>query len=165
MPTLNVFKWIWKSSSVMKTKSFAWLLLSDRLNTKDLLKRRHWKVTEDFSCMLYRGDFHEDKFHLFFQCVFSQRIWIYLQIDWGQDTDLRSAISAAKLDFHKPFFTEVVILACWNIWKQRNGKIFEAKRPTFSAWKRDFIHDISMLGHRIKSKHHSALIVWIGSLL
>jgi hypothetical protein len=59
---------------------------------------------------------------------------------------------------------EVVILACWNIWKYRNGAIFDFVRPTFSGWRRAFIHDISMLGHRIKSKHHSALMASIGRL-
>ncbi|XP_071677070.1 uncharacterized protein [Lolium perenne] len=40
---IPVFKWIWKSSCIMKHKFFDWLLLNDRLNTRDLLKRRHWK--------------------------------------------------------------------------------------------------------------------------
>jgi hypothetical protein len=56
------------------------------------------------------------------------------------------------------------MLGCWNIWKQRNGLIFRFERPTFAAWKRAFVHDISMLGHRIKSKHQDELMAWIGSL-
>ena len=39
---LGVSKWIWKSCCVLRTKFFAWLLLNDRLNTRDLLQRRHW---------------------------------------------------------------------------------------------------------------------------
>jgi hypothetical protein len=35
----TVYSWLWKSACMMKLKVFAWLLLSDRLNTKDLLKR------------------------------------------------------------------------------------------------------------------------------
>jgi hypothetical protein len=34
----------------------------------------------------------------------------------------------------------------------------------FGRWKRAFIHDLSMLGHRIKNKHHDELMAWIGSL-
>jgi hypothetical protein len=40
----KVYTWLWKSSCVMKRKVFAWLLLVDRLNTRDLLRRRHWNV-------------------------------------------------------------------------------------------------------------------------
>jgi hypothetical protein len=57
---------------------------------------------------------------------------------------------------------EVVILACWNIRGMVSFFMFE--RPTFFSWKRSFVHDISMLGHRIKQKHHSSLMAWIGSL-
>lgn len=38
------YKWIWKSKCTMKLKMFAWLLLSDRLNTKNMLRRRHFVV-------------------------------------------------------------------------------------------------------------------------
>jgi hypothetical protein len=66
---------------------------------------------------------------------------------------------ATKLAFRKPFIMEVVMLGCWNIWKQRNGLIFRFERPTFAAWKRAFVQDFTILGHRIKSKHHDELMV------
>jgi hypothetical protein len=34
------FKWIWKSKCTPKLNFFAWLVLSDRLNTRNILKRR-----------------------------------------------------------------------------------------------------------------------------
>ena len=37
-PLLN---WIWKSCCILKTKFFAWLVIMDRLNTKDMLIKRH----------------------------------------------------------------------------------------------------------------------------
>ena len=33
-------KWIWKSKCMSKHKVFAWLILNDRLNTKDMMIRR-----------------------------------------------------------------------------------------------------------------------------
>jgi hypothetical protein len=36
-------------------------------------------------------------------------------------------------DFNKPFFFEVIFIACWNIWKQRNNAVFERVLPTFRA--------------------------------
>jgi hypothetical protein len=161
---MPVFKWLWKSSCMMRVKFFAWLLLVDRLNSRDMLQRRHWKVTEDVHCVLCPTGAREDRMHLFFECNFSQRVWNYLQIDWSLAQDIQGSISAAKLAFRKPFFMEVLMLACWNIWKQRNGKIFRNDRPTFGGWKRAFIHDLSMLGHRIKNKHHDELMAWIGIL-
>jgi hydroxymethylpyrimidine pyrophosphatase-like HAD family hydrolase len=34
-------QWIWKSKCTSKHKFFAWLIVHDRLNTKDMLLRRH----------------------------------------------------------------------------------------------------------------------------
>ena len=160
-----VYSWLWKSSCTMKLKVFAWLLLSDRLNTRDLLRRRNWKVTEDKHCVLCVTRAYEDRFHLFFTCNFSQRVWSYLQIDWSLGSDIQGAMSAARRDFNKPFFMEVMIVACWHIWKQRNGKIFQHERPTFARWRASFIHDISLLQYRIKAKFKDSFLAWISSLL
>ena len=37
----QTYKWLWKSKVTMKIKVCGWLLLSDRLNTRNMLKRRH----------------------------------------------------------------------------------------------------------------------------
>jgi hypothetical protein len=140
-----VYSWIWKSACIMRTKTFAWLLLSDRLNTCDLLVRRHWKVIEDKHCVLCVTRDYEDRTHLFFDCLFSRRVWAYLQINWSMGDNVQSILAAAKRDFAQPFFMEILIMACWNIWKIRNGKIFENQRPTFTKWKNAFIHDMTIL--------------------
>jgi hypothetical protein len=73
-------------------------------------------------------------------------------------------MQAARASFGKPFFMEVVILACRNIWLLRNGKIFRNERPTFAKWKCNFIHDISLIKFRIKAKFLDSLSDWISSL-
>jgi hypothetical protein len=100
---MPMFKWIWKSSCMMRTKFFAWLLLSDRVNTRDMLQRCHWKVTDDTHCVLCPTGAYEDRFHLFFECNFSQRVWNYLQINWSQGQDIQAAATTAKAAFSKPF--------------------------------------------------------------
>jgi hypothetical protein len=75
-----------------------------------------------------------------------------------------SAIIAAKREFSQPFFMEVLITALWNIWKQRNAKIFEHVRPTFAKGKANFVHDLYLLQHRIKTKFRAGLLSWIENL-
>ena len=70
----------------------------------------------------------------------------------------------ARRDFAKPFFTEVVFIACWNIWTIRNGKVFRNERPSFNRWRSSFIHDISLMTHMIKSKFRDELFRWIAFL-
>jgi hypothetical protein len=106
------YLWIWKSRCTMKIKVFAWLLLSDRLNTKDMLQRRHWHVTDNYDCVLCSNGDREDRDHLFFNCNFSSRIWNYLQIKWGTGCSLVQSAEIARRSFRHVFFTEVTALAC-----------------------------------------------------
>jgi hypothetical protein len=71
----------------------------------------------------------------------------------------------AKEDFRKPFFTEIVLIACWNIWKVRNATIFEKVMPTFRGWKGAFIHDLTLHKYRVKGKKLVELSKWIDTLL
>jgi hypothetical protein len=118
---------------MMRTKSFAWLLLNDRVNTRDMLLHKNWNVTKDTHCVLCPTRAYEDILHLFFNYNFSQRVWSYLQTDWSQAQDIQAVAFAARNDFAKPFFMEVVIIALWNIWKERNGQIFKMRDLLFLA--------------------------------
>lgn len=46
-----LFKWLWASSNLGKHKFFFWLLLRDRLNTRNLLRRKNMEL-DDYSCEL-----------------------------------------------------------------------------------------------------------------
>src|SRR6266540_3643166 len=156
----TIYKWIWKSSCIMRTKVFAWLLLSDRLNTRDLLKCHHWNVTDDTHCVLCVAHAYEERFHLFFTCNFSQRIWNYLQIDWSLGDDIQSATSAARREFGMPFFTEVVILVYWHIWKLRNGIFFS--RNTQPLANGSVILFMTFLCLGIELKLNIVMFSWLG---
>jgi hypothetical protein len=74
--------------------------------------------------------------HLFFKCMFSTRIWNYLQIPWKPGDTVDSLIAAKKC-FKGPCF---VILACWCIWKQANDWIFKGIcRRTETSSLRDYV--------------------------
>jgi hypothetical protein len=79
--------------------------------------------------------------------------------------DTRGDVHHSKEIFAKPFFTEVVILACWHIWKQRNGKVFEHIRPSFGSWKAQFVHEAFLHVHRVKHKHAAIFKSWTENLL
>lgn len=100
--------------------------------------------------------------HLFFSCNFSIRIWNYLQVDWFQGSNMQQCISKARRDFGHPFFLEVVFTAAWNIWILRNCQTFRAERASFGAWKCKFVHDISLLAHRVRTRLGQSY--WLGSI-
>jgi hypothetical protein len=160
----SVYRWLWKSCCIMRHKMFAWLVLRDRINTRDLIQRRHWHVTDDTHCELCPGHIYEDRAHLFFECNFSVRIWNYLQITWQSNDDLQAVVSAAKNGFGQPFFMEVVVMAIWNIWLLQNGKFFNQEKPSVVRWKSKFFHDMYNLQYRIKAKLKDKLLAWLEDL-
>jgi hypothetical protein len=104
---------------VLGIKIFAWLLVSDRLHTRDMLRLRNWNVITDFTCVLCPTHTTEDWIHLFFDCNISRRIWNYLQVEWTQEDTVEDMFISAIKSFSKPFFTEVIILACWYMEKEK----------------------------------------------
>lgn len=62
--------------------SSSWLL-SDRLNTRNILRRRGKHLDEGYSCVLYHDNVEETVLHLFFDCTLSTTRWFILDIHWG----------------------------------------------------------------------------------
>jgi hypothetical protein len=49
--TSPIFQWMWKTCARGRHKFFFWLLLNDRLNTRNLLKRQNMDL-QDYNCVL-----------------------------------------------------------------------------------------------------------------
>jgi hypothetical protein len=50
------FKWIWKTKVTKKLKMFVWLLFRDRINSRNLLKRKSFQIEgDDYNCVVQLG--------------------------------------------------------------------------------------------------------------
>ena len=94
-PAPSPFQWIWKSRVLPKHQIFFWLLLQDRLNTRDLLARKQFHI-ENYNCVLCSQGMSEEYIHLFFECDFSRNFWWKLYLEWDTDLDLFSMLIQAK---------------------------------------------------------------------
>ena len=88
----NTFKWVWKSKCTPRLKFFAWLILMDRLNTKDMLQRRNFHVQPNSHCVMCNAGVVEDLRHLFFDCPFAAACWQKLGILWGSSNDIHTLL-------------------------------------------------------------------------
>lgn len=78
----SLFKWMWKSRARNHHKFFFWLLLRDRLNCRNLLRRKNMHL-DCYNCAVCVGNTEETIMHIFFDCPFSQACWIFLGIQWN----------------------------------------------------------------------------------
>jgi hypothetical protein len=58
------FQWMWKSKCQGKHKVFFWLLLNDRLNTQNLLRRKRFHL-QSTNCVMCSHNVEETLHHLF----------------------------------------------------------------------------------------------------
>ena len=111
------FKWLWKSSCQNKHNVFFWLLLKDRLSTRELLRRRNMNIP-DYSCVFCPSTEDESLEHLFISC------WAKIDLLVGDD-DPFATLEHLKHQLGVPFFMDIIILMSWCIWMQRNDLTFK----------------------------------------
>lgn len=161
----EVFTWIWKTKCNMKWKVFAWLLMVDRVNTRNMLKRRQFALAnDDYSCMLCSTPPEETLVHLFYQCPFACACWSSLGIAWPASVDHFEIMHAGKRAWQGPMFMEVFIVAAWGIWKERNDKLFRGIPPSLHSWKARFKEDFGLLVHRSPQRAFAFINSFVGLL-
>jgi hypothetical protein len=91
------FIWIWDSKCSNKIKVFTWLLMINRLNVRNILRRRKYRLEgNDYSCPLCARNREDTTFHLFFTCPFSFECWRHLGFNWNFNLDFHSMMLEAK---------------------------------------------------------------------
>lgn len=155
-----VFKKIWKSKCTPRIKFFAWLILVDRLNTKDMLQRRHLNIQSTATCVMCNAGVLETIDHLFFDCPFAQDCWASIGITWDNSLQLLDRISQAQTTHSIPSFTEAALIAAWELWKLRNDKVFQRKNPSRDIWISNFKHQGRLQSVRFSDDLRSSFCVW-----
>jgi hypothetical protein len=154
-----LFSWLWGSNNLGKHKFFFWLLLRDRLSTRNLLRRKNMFL-EDYSCVLCNSGQEETFFHLFFECPFSTSCWHFISIHWNLNLQPLDMIISAREDFGSNIFREIIITACWAIWLVRNGVIFDNEQASVNEWRRRFKKEIGFVCTKAKPARQAALNLW-----
>ena len=128
-------------------------LLADRLNTRNMLRRRHFNINDEFNCVLCNSGVEETIEHLIFTCPFSSSCWVKVGIAWNMNRSRIDAIQTARRSFKGELFFEIVGIVAWNIWKERNNYIFRHIPPSLAAWRERSKADLLWLKFRVDKAH------------
>lgn len=159
-----LFPWLWASSNLGKHKFFFWLLIKDRLNTRNLLRRKNMEL-DDYNCVLCNASHEETSFHLFFECAFSQACWNTIPVNWNMNLPPLDKVIDARTDFGSPLFREIFITACWAIWTTRNAIIFDNGQINVNLWNRQFKEELGLVCTKVKPTRQASLSLWRDSYL
>ena len=136
------------------------------MNSRNLLRRKHFKIENDnYNCILCNLNTEEFTYHLFFTCPFSETCWNMIDIHWDHELNFFETIQKARIEWNTNFFMEVFSIAAWEIWKQRNAKVFRNTPATPQSWKRSFICTVQQHLYRLQQSQSSTVQDWINSLL
>lgn len=160
----KLFTKIWKTANRLRHKIFFWLLLHDRVNTRNLLNRKNMFL-ESYDCVFCNEHSEETLRHLFQDCVFTQECWKSTFPSKKPGISSYDDIMLIYSLLPKGIALEIIIQGCWRIWTQRNGKIFRKEVPSINCWKYRLKEDLQLLQYRIKAKYKDVLLEWIAAHL
>ena len=160
----DVYKWIWKGLCQPKPKIFFWLLVSDRLSTRNILRRRQMHLPS-YNCVMCLNSHEETRSHLFLHCPFARECWQHIRIDVPLDSDFPEVTEMFKDQIQSRFFIAAIILMCWSIWTSRNKLIFEGIQPSPAAAKEIFQKELLLLKHRVRVSLSLQLEQWIQTFM
>lgn len=154
---------VWTTKCSKKIKVFMWLLFKDRLNKRNILRRKNQKMEGNDYKVLCALRSEETAFHLFFS--FSLACWLEIGISWNRTAESFSMVQQANTTFQQPFFMEIFAIAAWQIWKLRNAKIFQRERPSPRNGIINFCDSVHAQMHRMSGSLNSSLSLWTSSFV
>jgi hypothetical protein len=157
-------RWIWSSSCQSKHKVFFWLVLKDRISTRELLKRKKMQLP-DYTCVLCNEAIEESLTHLMLGCQFARQCWAIVNVEVDLDLDPFKILESFKEQLGVHFFMEVIILMSWSIWRSRNDFIFRQIQPSIVSIKANFREEFGWLLLRAKRAYFPVIEQWIANLV
>ncbi|XP_059070479.1 uncharacterized protein LOC131860126 [Cryptomeria japonica] len=131
-------KLVWSSPVLPKVGVFTWLALKKRILTGERLSRLGF--LGPFRCVMCKKA-DESLDHLLLQCEEAQMVWNFLLGKLGWQTPLPNSVfellSSWNIQSHISVFSSVWLVApslvVWEIWKERNRRIFQEKEESSAS--------------------------------
>ena len=155
-----IFGWIWKSSYQPKHKVFFWLVLLDKVSTRNLLRRKHMFLPS-YNCALCDDNIEESVDHLFLDCRIARECWALIGLNVISSPDMVQRFENLRSQIGKRFFMEVIIVMCWCIWTIRNDAIFREIPACSLRCLEIFKSTFKQLLWRAKKKYFPSIELWL----
>lgn len=153
------FRDIWNLPIPSSIKIFLFLLLKDKLLTKDVMMRRNFNC-QTACCPMCNTNQVETGFHLFFTCPFARELWNRLNHYLGRQLLVLSSsvqdtwrstqhASSPQMKTEGHMF---LAAALWSIWKQRNMRIFENRVASLDVVLRWLVEEATLWKKALKRR-------------
>jgi hypothetical protein len=155
-----IYRLLWKSKCQPKHRVFYWLWLKNRLNTRDMLRRRNMEL-DSYSCENCLWQREETLYHLFLRCNFAKACWSSIGITPPRISNPEVAAANLNHQLNVPFSMEIIILMTWSIWKSRNEWLFSSKDPSVHRCTQEFSKELRLIMQRAQRKFDTSIPNWL----
>nr|TKW21537.1 hypothetical protein SEVIR_4G125500v2 [Setaria viridis] len=100
-----------------------------------------------------------------FQCPFSVACWHKIGFHWNKAACIHDRLVLARQTMQLPYFIEIFIVASWELWNLRNGKIFDGNRASIHLCTLKFKEQVVLQLHCVKDDFRPIVIQWLDSIL
>ena len=159
-----IYRKLWKSNCRLRHKIFFWMLLYDRVSTRNMLHRKNMYLP-DYNCALCLDRTQETLIHLFWDCHFAFNCWNCILPNIQRGISTYDEIGMMITLLPQDLAMEIIIMGCWAIWMVRNDKIFNSIPTSIDRWKFIFLTELHLLKFRIKEKFSDSFCSWLDTLL
>lgn len=129
----HIYRIIWSCSSRLRHKIFFWLLLHDRVNTRNLLHRKSMHL-DSYACALCAEQVKETLMHLFWDCPFALNCWNHILPTRNRGISSFDEICIRTQEINNEIALDIIIMSCWSLWSVRNDKIFRQAPAHLNRW-------------------------------
>ena len=136
---------------ILRYKIFFWMLIHDRVNTRNLLNRKSFHIPS-YNCVLCALDTEETSQHLIWDCPFALGCCDSITTERFRGISIYDEVMNNRVAFPRGVAMEITIMGAWHIWMQRNDYIFHARRPSITNWRRRLKKDLILLEHKNKKE-------------
>lgn len=110
-PAPSIFPKIWKNATMLRYKIFFWLLLHDRVNSRNLLHRKSFHLPL-YNCELCHSSTEETALHLFWDCNFAFSCWESILGHRNRGISVYDEITLLAQALPTPIGMEIIIMGC-----------------------------------------------------
>ena len=156
----SIFSQLWKTACRLRHKIFFWLLLHDRISTRNMLQHRSMYL-ESYNCALCGDGTEETSLHRFWDCPYAWTCWNILTPSKVKGISTYDEILVTLDQLPTNIAMEIVILGCWSIWLTRNDKIFRQAPIHLGTWKFYLKESLEITTFWAKQERATMISNWI----
>jgi hypothetical protein len=124
-------QFIWKNHAPPRVKFFGWLLVQERIQSRDNLSLKN--IVDDSCCEICQAT-EETADHIVAHCPFAQEFWKH--VGGGNLMCIAPVIelwnSTLPGSMPAPMESTFLLLCCWELWKHRNTVVFRGEQPSLT---------------------------------